>query len=111
MANSPRLTSARMIGRYAIFGAIASGGTATVHLGQLLGPGGFARTVAIKALHAQCAKDPSFAAMLVDEARTASYVQHPNVAQVLDVIVSDELYLVLEYVHGESFAQLIRSAH
>ncbi len=33
---------------------------ATVHVGRLLGPVGFARTVAVKRLHAQFAKDPEF---------------------------------------------------
>ena len=41
----------RTIGRYALYEAIASGGMATVHLGRLLGPVGFSRTVAIKRLH------------------------------------------------------------
>ena len=35
-------------GRYALYDQIAAGGMATVHLGRLLGPIGFARTVAIK---------------------------------------------------------------
>jgi hypothetical protein len=35
-------------GRYAIFDAIAAGGMASVHLGRLFGPAGFARTVAMR---------------------------------------------------------------
>ena len=35
--------SARPIGRYLLFGEIASGGMATVHLGRLNGPAGFAQ--------------------------------------------------------------------
>jgi hypothetical protein len=42
-----------VVGRYALHDEIASGGMATVHLGRLLGPVGFARTVAIKRLHQQ----------------------------------------------------------
>ena len=49
-----------VVGRYVLFGEIASGGMATVHLGRLLGPAGFSRTVAIKRLHPQFAKDPEF---------------------------------------------------
>ena len=44
--------SSQVIGRYAIYGKIASGGMASVHLGRLLGAAGFSRTVAIKRLHA-----------------------------------------------------------
>ncbi len=46
-----------VVGRYAIFDEIASGGMATVHLGRLVGAAGFSRTVAIKRLHPQLARD------------------------------------------------------
>ena len=45
----------RVVGRYALYHEIAAGGMATVHIGRLLGPVGFARTVAIKRLHPQFA--------------------------------------------------------
>jgi serine/threonine-protein kinase len=99
------------IGRYAIHGAIASGGMASVHFGRLTGAGGFARTVAVKRLHPHLAKDREFAAMFVDEARLAARIRHPNVVATLDVLaVSDELLIVMEYVHGESLAELCRVA-
>jgi hypothetical protein len=82
---------------------------ASVHLGRLLGPVGFSRTVAIKRLHAQFAKDPDFVAMFLDEARLVARIRHPNVVPTLDVVQeSDELLLVMEYVQGESFAKLLR---
>jgi serine/threonine-protein kinase len=98
-----------MLGRYALYGELASGGMATVHFGRLLGPVGFNRTVAIKRLHPQLAKDPEFVAMFLDEARLAARIHHPNVASTLDVIATEgELLLVMEYVHGESLARLLR---
>src|SRR5579884_2841196 len=101
----------RIVGRYAIYDRIASGGMATVHLGRLLGPVGFARTVAIKRLHPQFAQDPQFVSMFLDEARLAARVQHPNVVSVLDVVAAEgELFLVMDYVHGESFAKLLVAA-
>jgi serine/threonine protein kinase len=101
----------RLIGRYAIYQAIASGGMATVYLGRLLGPVGFARTVAIKRLHEQYASEPKFVAMFLDEARLAARVRHPNVVPTLDVVATDgELFLVMEYVHGESLGRLVRAA-
>jgi serine/threonine-protein kinase len=100
-----------IVGRYAIFDAIAAGGMATVHLGRLIGPVGFSRTVAIKRLHAQYAHDPDFTSMFLDEARMAARVQHPNVVPTLDVVLSNnELLLVMEYVRGESLSRLIRAA-
>ena len=100
----------QLVGRYALYGALASGGMATVHIGRLLGPAGFSRTVAIKRLHSQFAKDPEFIAMFLDEARLAARIRHPNVVPTLDVVAeADELFLVMEYVHGESLARACRA--
>ena len=100
----------RVVGRYALYNAIAAGGMATVHLGRLLGPVGFSRTVAIKRLHAQFAADPEFVSMFLDEARLAARIRHPNVVPTLDVVATGgELFLVMEYVPGESIARLART--
>src|ERR1700709_1136931 len=99
----------RVVGRYALYGAIAAGGMATVHLGRLLGPVGFSRTVAIKRLHAQFASDPEFVSMFLDEARLAARIRHPNVVPTLDVVATGgELFLVMEYVPGETLSRLLR---
>jgi eukaryotic-like serine/threonine-protein kinase len=98
-----------LVGRYALFGEIAAGGMATVHLARLLGPVGFARTVAIKRLHPHLAKDPEFVGMFLEEARLAARVRHPNVVSTLDVVSEDgELFLVMEYIAGESLSRLVR---
>ena len=100
----------RVVGRYALYGSIAAGGMATVHLGRLLGPVGFSRTVAIKRLHAQFASDPEFVSMFLDEARLAARIRHPNVVPTLDVVATGgELFLVMDYVPGESIARLARA--
>jgi serine/threonine-protein kinase len=102
----------RSVGRYLLRDEIASGGMATIHLGRLLGSAGFSRTVALKCLHAALTKEPEFVSMLLDEAHLASRVRHPNVVQMIDVVSSDsEVILVMEYVHGESLAQLTRRAN
>src|SRR5580658_8364648 len=93
--------SPRPLGRYLLFREIASGGMATVHIGRLNGPAGFARTVAIKQLHPQYAKDPDFVAMFLDEARLAARIRHPNVVSTLDVVATDgQIFLVMDYVQG-----------
>ncbi len=100
----------RVVGRYAVYNEIAAGGMATVHIGRLLGPVGFARTVAIKRLHPQFAKDPEFVSMFLDEARLAARVQHPNVVATIDVVATGgELFLIMDYVRGESLSRLIRA--
>jgi eukaryotic-like serine/threonine-protein kinase len=83
---------------------------ATIHIGRLLGPVGFARTVAIKRLHPPLARDPEFVAMFLDEARLAARIRHPNVVSTLDVVATEgELFVVMEYVPGESLARLLRA--
>ena len=100
----------RVVGRYALYGELASGGMATVHIGRLLGPVGFARTIAIKRLHPQYAKDPEFVSMFLDEARLAARIQHPNVCATLDVVATQgELFLVMEYLQGETLSRMIRA--
>ncbi len=84
---------------------------ATVHVGRLMGPVGFSRTVAIKRLHSIYAQDPEFVAMFMDEARLAARIQHPNVVSIIDVVAEQgELLLVMDYVQGESLSRLLRAA-
>jgi serine/threonine-protein kinase len=100
--------AATVLGRYVIFDVIASGGMATVHLGRLIGAAGFARTVAIKRLHPQFAKDPEFVNMFMDEARVTARIRHPNVVTTLDVVAQDgELFVIMEYIHGEPLSRLL----
>ena len=107
-----RETGSRLVGRYLVHRRIAAGGMATVHLGRLLGAAGFSRTVAIKRLHDGYARDPEFVAMLLDEARLASQIRHPNVVPTLDVVAEqDELLVVMEYVTGDSLAHLGKLVH
>lgn len=101
----------RQLGRYVLGPSIAVGGMASVHLGLLSGPVGFKRTVAIKRMHRALAGDAAARATLLDEARVTSRLHHPNVVQTLDVVEDQgELFLVLEYVHGQSFDRLLARA-
>jgi serine/threonine protein kinase len=102
-------TSERDGERYELLGELATGGMATVYLGRMRRPMGFNRLVAIKCMHPQYAKDPSFASMFVDEARLTARLRHPNIVPTLD-IVSDggHLLIVMEYVEGESLAGLLK---
>jgi eukaryotic-like serine/threonine-protein kinase len=99
------------IGRYILHDEIASGGMAAVHFGRLVGTGGFAKTVAIKRLHKKLAREDAFRTMILEEARLAARIRHPNVVPPLDVLAEgSELLLVMEYVHGEALSKLLRAA-
>lgn len=103
------MTSEHVIGRYALYDKIASGGMATVYYGRLLGPVGFSRAVAIKQLHPQYSRDHDFVSMFVDEAHLTARIRHPNTVPVLDVVKHGrDLYIVMEYVLGVSLSELLR---
>lgn len=99
------------IGRYEILLPIASGGMATVYLGRSRGIGGFERDVAVKLTHAHLVTSAEVAAELIEEAKLAVRVRHTNVVPVLDV-GEDRfgLFLVMEYVEGDTLSGLQRRA-
>ena len=69
---------------------------------------GFERIVALKVIHSRFSEDPGFRAMFVDEAKILAPIQHPNVARVFDFVeTADQLYIVMEYVDGESVFALV----
>jgi serine/threonine-protein kinase len=83
---------------------------AHVWLGRFKGKHGFEKLVAIKTILPEHALDAHFRNMFLDEARIASGVEHPNVAHILDLGEwRDCLYLVMEYVDGDSLSRLRRS--
>jgi eukaryotic-like serine/threonine-protein kinase len=88
-------------------------------LGSLLGVGGMARVylasdrvlerqVAVKVLSPPDAQDPVFVERFRREARAAARLSHPNIVAVFDSgSDADQPYLVMEYVPGQSLAQLL----
>jgi serine/threonine-protein kinase len=98
-------------GRCELFAKVASGGMATVHLGRMLGAGSFAKTVAVKRLHPQYAKDSEFGAMLLEEARVVARLHHPNVVTTFDVTEQNgELWVIMQLVDGVTLADLLAEA-
>jgi serine/threonine-protein kinase len=88
-------------------------------LGSLLGVGGMARVylatdrvlerqVAVKVLSPPYAQDPVFVERFRREARSAARLSHPNIVAVFDSgSDAGEHYLVMEYVAGQSLAELL----
>jgi serine/threonine protein kinase len=96
--------------RYELLCPIAEGGMASVWVARLVGKYGFEKLVAIKTILPRYATNTRFREMFLDEARIASHIEHPNVAQILDLGEERELlYLVLEYVDGDALSKLSRS--
>lgn len=107
MGSTPEPLPQTRLGRYLLFGEIASGGMASIHLARRLGDAGFRTTVAVKRLHPQYARDETFVAMFLTEARLAARIRHENVVTVLDVVAEgSEVFLVMDLVQGMSLSQL-----
>ncbi len=100
-----------IVGRYALVSKLASGGMGTVYRARLAREGGFVRDFALKRLHPHIAEDSDAVHMLLDEARLAALVRHPNVVATLDVGRDEAgFYVVMDLVEGASLADLQRSA-
>jgi serine/threonine-protein kinase len=98
------------LGPYELLRRIATGGMAEVYLARRAGPHGFQKTVAVKRILPQFARDPDFVAMFVDEARVCARLGHPNIVQVFDFGEEEgELYMAMEYVDGTTGARLVRA--
>ena len=96
--------------RYELICPIASGGMASVWVARLKGKHGFEKLFAVKTILPQFASDTRFRAMFLDEAALLSQIQHVNVAQINDVGEErDILYLVMEFVDGDSFSKLLKA--
>ncbi|XCM84253.1 Stk1 family PASTA domain-containing Ser/Thr kinase [Kitasatospora sp. HUAS MG31] len=71
------------------------------------------RTVAVKTLHADLARDPSFRARFRREAQAVAALNHPNIVAVHDSGEDDGAdgtvqFIVMEYVEGRSLRELVR---
>jgi serine/threonine-protein kinase len=97
----------RFGGRYLITKRIAGGGMAEVFMAtdELLG-----RTVALKLLHPEFARDGAFIERFRREARAAASLSDPRIVSIFDW-GSDEgtYYIVMEYVEGKSLKEMIQS--
>ncbi|MCK6550462.1 serine/threonine protein kinase, partial [Myxococcota bacterium] len=89
------------LGSYRLRKRLAVGGMGEVYLGEKIGPEGFVKPVVLKCVLPQLARDRAFVQLFLDEARLAALLNHPNIAQVYDFgLVDDIYYIAMEYVPG-----------
>jgi len=91
--------------RYELEQLIGTGGMADVYRARdnLLG-----RTVAVKILHPQFAKDPVFIERFRQEAQAAANLNQSNIVNVFDWGIEDSTYyIVMEYVQGRDLKSII----
>ncbi len=94
-------------GRYQVEARIGSGGMAEVYRGfdPVLN-----RTVAIKVLHPQFARDTSFVQRFRREAQAAARLNQPNIVGVYDTGADDGTqYIVMEFIEGRTLAEFMQT--
>jgi serine/threonine protein kinase/beta-lactam-binding protein with PASTA domain len=101
-------------GRYQVGELIGRGGMAEVHAGHDTRLG---RTVAIKMLRSDLARDPSFLARFRREAQSAAGLNHPSIVAVYDSGEDEDTesgggkialpYIVMEYVEGRTLREIL----
>ncbi|MFJ9110948.1 Stk1 family PASTA domain-containing Ser/Thr kinase [Streptomyces sp. NPDC102283] len=101
----------RLGGRYELGSVLGRGGMAEVYLAHDTRLG---RTVAVKTLRADLARDPSFQARFRREAQSAASLNHPAIVAVYDtgedyVDGVSIPYIVMEYVDGSTLRELLHS--
>ncbi|WP_084125099.1 Stk1 family PASTA domain-containing Ser/Thr kinase [Demequina sp. NBRC 110054] len=102
-------------GRYEVGDLIGRGGMAEVHIGYDTRLG---RTVAIKILRADLARDPAFQTRFRREAQSAAGLNHPSIVAVYDTgedHIQSETgqpqavpYIVMEYVEGHTVRDILQ---
>src|SRR5213078_4700925 len=97
-----------IVGRYELGERLGVGGMSTV---QIAFDRRLERDVAVKLLAEHLADDPLFVTRFRREALAAARLVHPNIVQVFDFGLDEptgQHYIVMEYVEGQSCAEILR---
>ena len=108
------MTQPRLLGdRYELDGVVGRGGMAEVYRAHDLR---LDRTVAIKTLRVDLARDQTFQARFRREAQSAASLNHPSIVAVYDT--GEDMtsgipvpYIVMEYVDGRTVRDLLQADH
>ena len=93
-------------GPYEIVAPLAEGGMGEVYRAR---DTRLDRTVALKVLPAHLSSDPELRSRFEREARAISSLSHPNICTLYDIgLHEDQIYLVMEYLEGETLADRIQ---
>jgi serine/threonine-protein kinase len=101
----------KKFGPYTLVERIAVGGMAEVWKATRVGLEGFTKTVAIKRILSHLNDSPEFVTMLIDEAKLAALLEHPNITQIYDLgKIGDDHFIAMEYVEGKDLRAVLQAA-
>lgn len=96
-----RPSAPEVFGKYELLDRIAIGGMAEVFRARLRGDGGFEKHLVIKRILPHLSQDADFVVMLIDEARIAVSLNHPNIVQIYDLgKLEGTYYIAMELIEG-----------
>jgi serine/threonine protein kinase len=105
----PEFELPRRFGRYVLFDHIGRGGMAEIYLARGTTQMGASRLAVVKVVLDRFSEDPSFAGMLISEAKLAARLSHRNIVQTFDLGREEgRLYIAMQYVEGFDVTQLLR---
>lgn len=112
MPTADHATPLETFGPYVIHERLGLGGMATVHRAKKQGIAGFERGVALKRMLSHLTEDADFVDSFIREAKVASLLVHPNIAQVYDFGRIDGVYFIaMEHVEGYDVRRILRHAN
>jgi serine/threonine-protein kinase len=83
---------------------------AEVQLAIQRGPAGFEKLVVVKLVHENLVAQKGFVDMLLEEAKVAALVKHPNVVDIYDLGEAEGRYFIaMEYLEGEPLLAVLRA--
>jgi serine/threonine-protein kinase len=98
----------QQLGRYHLLDRLACGGMAEVFRAKTFDAEGRVHLVAIKRVLSHLVQDYDFIQMLVDEAKIAGTLRHPNIAQVYEFVqLGDNYFLAMEYIDGKDVRSIL----
>ena len=95
-------------GKYELLEQIGVGGMAEIFKARFTGIEGFEKLVVVKRILPNFASNRSFIRMLINEAKIAAALQHPNVVEIYDLgQIDKQHYIAMEFVNGRDLLKVL----
>lgn len=101
---NPGALTGRTLGKYRLLGVLGKGGMGEVYQGE-----GDGRTVAVKILPEELARQADFRKRFQRESQTLATFHHPNIVKFYEAGESEGVYyMVLDFIQGRALSDIIR---